>query len=1537
MRLLQHELLEAKFMIEDKAKETSQLEAQYQYLLTSKEVLEESFNIEAAKIRTERGKLQAEVQEALSGKKAALEAFFSINEVVKSFKLYKASLNSAFERYKDELLRVNRERDQFEQQLKSVSHILEITAMKLQETKNHADALKSQKNVMEIETKLHCVSKDLESSKIELQELHNCFMSLSQEKDGYVTEIRELKFKIQHQEQQELRASELMEEKNNLIQMLETNIGTWKAFICAFLSQAESISISKNALETALQRQRAEYRDLISDRDIKVEQLRLVLHVLNITNSKLQSAEAEAHRLQSKNNHLEKLIDSATTTLNITSKDLDNSRLEFQELQNSFMSLSQEKNSYVEEIRDLTSKLQHQQQQESRMAALLEEKASIIKILETDMGVCKVYICSLLNKTESLSVSNRGLVAALNRHKNEMQILARDRDTKKEQLILLLHILEVINLRFQKVEDESSQLQSQKGLLEKSIDSITAELCMAVADLEKAKLEYQGLNNGFFSLSRERDTLVYELSDLKGKLLDKDEQVTKLVKLLEDKENCMEIIEAEVGSCRADVFSLQEDLSRRKDLEVLLNNANLEIQDLKGLLDEKSHHITIKEQQLQDKTKELGVFDVIVADFESQCSQLKTSLASLELRSQVDLEELELARTEIVSLKKTLNSRQFSIEEQSKELKELYEGLTSLEQALGLTKTIQPDNVPACNVKGETDLMSLSISVATATAFDHISGFKDAFLQLKCKNETLEDNIKLLESRLENELTRINNEMVLISQTTEKEKTEFVGTIQNLEEKLVTKSKDMDEFYKGLASLDAAAGIMDRSNGCKAVFDSLKEKHDNLNHKIKEIETQLTEQHELAASATAQMKASQKQHEEIVIQLTKRQKELSTDLDAALKMLSQKQSCINELTSKIDILSSELIQTKDNLDKETAIKKELTFMQSALEAVVDQKESEVNSLTCNIEDLKAKIEIEVNESNQIRRELADLRSNRQVADSQAQALQCQLESCQALVKDMEEKVNSNKTFKKQVQEKAEKILTMYNEDVAACDQKIQHLASIVHQELHRTEEYKTLEMEREELESRLVTLQNDVQREIAQKIDSQQKYLVLENCLKEKTIQVERLKSEMQDQISKLGNEARALRVEIDIREQEKDAILEESSKALDTIKQVYDAKILTLNEQLSSQACEQIKIHQEEVQRFVQKIHELETEANAARTEALDIMSKKQGLEKQHSEVIDKIRSILETIPDVTHEEPINPVALLESFMTSFNIMSEDLKIKQCLLSANDKKLEELRQLSMESSVNEDSGSKDSVRKLTAELGELRAEKELVEQDLQSKIDFLENEIRNAKFMTAEAKENLQEQIHINKELQNQMASLEMDCQDMFAQLESYEAQIHNVAGKLKESQAKVVQLQDEKSLLEKQLNGPGTSAEISKKLKSVFDKFDEKCKAITSRQMEKESHSDDPISGPEVLTPATQTVFEGFKAAQKSIKKLKTILGVTQNENMKVEVDAPQDPDATVINQSPPPIESPESPSIPSPSILTGVVTYSDANKFGKILSLH
>ncbi|XP_066906905.1 uncharacterized protein [Halyomorpha halys] len=269
------------------------------------------------------------------------------------------------------------------------------------------------------------------------------------------------------------------------------------------------------------------------------------------------------------------------------------------------------------------------------------------------------------------------------------QIESLNKDLKKEKSLTgdLKAKLEVAN----KATEESSKLQKEIAENDKKVENLEKKLLEVeeklkrsekLASSKKEKLlklekEYTELNKKYATLEKNNDSLSITKHEVEAKFEDAERKLKKLQEELENKNS--EIKKLEVAAKKKEKPVKAGD-SNENQQEIV--NANNMIKDLTMKLEKAERIIKEKEEELNDKEKEIEIWEKKTADLEMDYQESSGGeLASRKLMDRLKAtheKELRNKDTELAQLKSKMSE-----EGQIKELKQELEGkIESLEIAL---------------------------------------------------------------------------------------------------------------------------------------------------------------------------------------------------------------------------------------------------------------------------------------------------------------------------------------------------------------------------------------------------------------------------------------------------------------------------------------------------------------------------------------------------------------------------------------------------------------------------------------------------------------------------------------------------------------------------------------------------------------------------------------------------------------------------------------------------------------------------------------
>ncbi|XP_017777260.1 PREDICTED: golgin subfamily A member 4 [Nicrophorus vespilloides] len=631
-------------------------------------------------------------------------------------------------------------------------------------------------------------------------------------------------------------------------------------------------------------------------------------------------------------------------------------------------------------------------------------------------------------------------------------------------------IQEDFQTRLQAIEindQDSKQVQIKLMESEQNVKELQVMFDTLKADLEKRQSAYTTLETNHLELIDENNKRVVDINNMKKSqkneidvlqksLKEKEEQINKLTKDIEDSRAKLSIKEVDISKVNNDLQQTKKANDNLREEFNALNNEKVQLQE-----DIKIHVDQLRNMNdLEEKLKTLSKENVGLKEsskFKNQCELLEKDIKKLETNLKEKSVEFENLLEQNETLKVahdeslgTLKRAEDELKKATLENKTLKENLLKIDSDLLERKTALEEqtknydlkvnelNVELNQVKQERDELQFEVK-ASAINVEELSGslekLKDEYSQLqvnlqngdselrdKCK--TLEDSNKRLTDNME------SSERVIVGLKQDLEKSKRELNDQSIELKELLKIVTEENELLKQKSVELESTLIDLKKENEEMSDSSQnakdqeehllylqkqlEEHNALVQKYVDSESKLQDEYEKLSQENDKMKGEIQVLEKLSIKV----EELSQESEVKTSVISEKDKRLLELTGEVELTKEELSRLEEELNnvhellKNSNVEKQQLFEQvSRLKTV----EMQFNDVTSNNQSIERKMKCFEDEIGELKLRNSQITSDNQhlLEENEKLITECtdvkiRYESFGALKNELEVKLNASK-------------------------------------------------------------------------------------------------------------------------------------------------------------------------------------------------------------------------------------------------------------------------------------------------------------------------------------------------------------------------------------------------------------------------------------------------------------------------------------------------------------------------------------------------
>ena len=788
--------------------------------------------------------------------------------------------------------------------------------------------------------------------------------------------------------------------------------------------QIMSVTASKNSAMAKIVELEAHISNLTREKETLFEEYHRSISSSENLNSKLQESSSRIVQLQQDKSELSSCIDElvkqlkykdeeldnfqtdldkqtaltqdatnstqeASSTLKILQTEKEDLRKQMIDLQEEMIKALNEKELFVEDLKDQLTKLQSAkcESQEKVRTALSEKSSAESKIADLEKEIVlltdSIKILqensdkqsAVMNDLDALKLDERSHVKELQRQLDDLQCQLRTAD---QTAVMLRNEKETLESEIEQNMQLSRQLESHIQELNQQYDSLKIEhqdKCHLVKDVKhrlhdaesclvKIKEEHEVESHNLKSEIQERNERLEEICNAKNLLqitLDEltnhkstlgnekqelcenydkqDTLIQQLKEQLQEKSSSMRTVEVERDDLRTRLTQMQNQIiSAEEENKSIANDKDSEIvtleennRDLKQLLEasnEEKYAADMKVCDLQSQIKNEAVEKEKILSESQKSLELMDKLRSTEEVMKAQLHDLEIERDNLKSKGSEMEKAMDFLKTEKEKLQEALQDQQMSTQEADLC--IQDLKTSVCSLKTERDSLISNMEVQKS--------------QMSLLQDELDGKVTDCESKLI-EVNEVKGQLEESRRETEEAKIKC----DHLQDMLNEKAKQLDANSLKSADLQAQidslhsqrAALQDKVSSIQTEFDDLKTNCYQLDTCIQKYESEKKKMKTKLNETEDQIQALQTE--------VTTHKENQQEQDQTISHLNKDKSMLQKQVDDLNRATNELKEKLDNADLEMST---LTTEKSELQHQCNTKEREIKGLLAQKEALE---------------------------------------------------------------------------------------------------------------------------------------------------------------------------------------------------------------------------------------------------------------------------------------------------------------------------------------------------------------------------------------------------------------------------------------------------------------------------------------------------------------------------------------------------------------------------------------------------------
>ncbi|XP_077013922.1 centromere protein F [Tamandua tetradactyla] len=956
----------------------------------------------------------------------------------------------------------------------------------------------------------------------------------------------------------------------------------------------------------------------------------------------------------------------------------DNWQEKFVDVESDLKRIKSENTSFKHHALSMEANLEIFQSEKLNLVKDNENKQKIITCLEEELSVVTTERNRLNEELATMSKENKDLDQMSEKMREKLQEL----ETHEGEC---LHRIQVAEAEVKEKTDLLQTLSSDRSELLRDKADLQVQLQRLERDSQELSLVRDELENQIRELNKEKELLVRESESLQTKLSESEHEKLNVSKALE-----VALIEkgemvGRLNSTQEEVHQLRNGIEKLKVRIEADERKQLHIsQKLKAserntdLLKDKVENLE-RELQMSEENQELVILDA--ENSKAEVEMLKVKLEEMAQSLKVLELDLSTVRSKEESLTRQLQEKQGQVselemslssfknllqEKQQEEIQVKEECLAAVELFQTQLKELNKELAALCNDQENCSARAESLDSPTEELCqlrNHIeklkvcmeAGEKKQLCVLEKLKES-EHNADLLKDRVENlerelELSGKHQQLVMLDAENSKAEVETLKikmeevaqNLRNLELNLVTVRSEKENLTKELQKEQGRVSELEILNSS---FENLLQEKEQEKAQMKEeskiavelLQTQLKELNEKVAALCIDQRTYKAKEQNLSGQVDSLEHEKSQ----LLRGLEEAKNNYMILQSSVDRLIQEVEDGKQKLEKKD---EEISILKSQIH---DQEQ-----LTSKLSQVEGEQQLWKKQKTELGNLTAELEQKIQVLQSKNDTLQYNLEMLQNSYKDLENELELTKMEKISFVEKVNTMTAKETElqrEMHELEQKITELKEEFSGEKNRlTEEIKLM---LEEVKSSKVQL----------------KEFMLENSELKKSLDC--LHKDQMEKEGKLREEMAEHQRQLQEAEKKHQTLLLEANKQHEMEIQVYQEKLTSKEEYLSSQKSEVdlLKSSKEELNNSLKATNQILEELKKTQ---IDNLKHANQLKKENERAQGKIKLLIKSCKQLEEEKE-----MLQKELSHLEAAQEKLKTSTVVNANVDELMTEMKEL---------------------------------------------------------------------------------------------------------------------------------------------------------------------------------------------------------------------------------------------------------------------
>ncbi|XP_044221228.1 GRIP and coiled-coil domain-containing protein 2 [Thunnus albacares] len=621
--------------------------------------------------------------------------------------------------------------------------------------------------------------------------------------------------------------------------------------------------------------------------------------------------------------------------------------------------VTEEKNTLMEDVQDLKTKLEDSQGEDQKLQACVEEQT--------------VLASELRQSVEGLTRQNEEILSQLQMKETMTQDLS-------EMVNMLTEERDKIKSLLQLREDEMQKLNSERAKeTERLLEEKEAHLLREEKDKE-FEIE-ASLKEEIGRMQMTVSTLELTVKDISAEKAELHQKLEETLSGLSQAQEKRELLGSKLATLQA---QLEQETSEKHHLETKLNSLTEEAEEARNTIS------TLEENQseeLKNTKEEVEELRIRIDELEKERNLLKSSLE--EAQGEVRLEEVQNEfQARIRDLEQERNMLRNNLEEVVRDTEGLQKDLQDMksvnEKISGENQNLQAQISLMSQEKEEEEKGEMENTEKERQELKEQLTEKDELIsQLRSEMAALQDSAAQSASSDEHAAMEITKKTTLLEKEI-KEKDEKMNKIKAV---AVKAKKELDNSKKEVATL-------------KEEVASLKAEREKVNSSMKDIIHGAEGYKNLQIDYDTQTEQLDKEREKVeaaerqIAELTKR---LSSAVTQTELLTSEKEDLLAGLETTRSTVRQLETQNQEFQRRSASLDRDLL----AERAMKEQKMKELSSATTEVEELTAQLRKQQQQSQQTAQELEQLRKEAQ----QNSLLDMEMADYQRLVKELNTKLS----------------------------------------------------------------------------------------------------------------------------------------------------------------------------------------------------------------------------------------------------------------------------------------------------------------------------------------------------------------------------------------------------------------------------------------------------------------------------------------------------------------------------------------------------